>query len=168
MSCPVLSRRDAPEQCPGPLHLPEPVTQDPKICNLAKHFSHCRKAICRSGSWLCKDGNSLWPLLLLLLSATLLAAVLSFLASESQGSPSNFTPAVPASTLPPAAGDVDYPVILMSSFFASQEELFQQQWERTPIICLVSSCIWKATGWSPAEQYRYFALLFLLPFYLRE
>lgn len=141
----------------------------PKVYpNFAKHFSHYRKAICRSGSWVCKDGNCLWPILLLLFSATLLALVLSFLASESQGSPRNFTPAVPASTLPPAAGDVDYPIILMSSLVASQEELFQQQWERTPFICLVSLCIWKATGWSPAEQYLYFALLFLVTLYLRE
>lgn len=136
--------------------------------NLAKHFSHYRKAICRSGSWVCKDGNSLWPLQLLLLSATLLALVLSLLACESQGSPSNFTPAVTGSTLPPAAGDVDYPIILMSSLFASQDKLFQQQWERTPFIYLISLCIWKATGWSPAEQYQYFALLFLLTLYLRK
>lgn len=104
---------------------------------------------------MCKDGNSFW-LLLLLLSAMLLALVLSFLASESQGSPSNLTPAVPVSTLPPAAGDVDYPIILTSSLFASQDELFQQRWERTSFICLLSLGIWKATGWSPAEQHQYF------------
>lgn len=53
--------------------------------------------------------NSLWPL-----------------PAESQHSPSNFTLAASASSLPPTAGDVYYPVIPMSSLFASQAVLLQQ------------------------------------------
>lgn len=47
-------------------------------------------------------------------------------AAESQRSPSNITLAAPASSLPPTAGDVDYPVIPVSSRFASRAVLFQQ------------------------------------------